>query len=67
MELRVIVGRRGLLQPGNLGRVQMVTRHVFDVKLDAKDRGKQAIYFGRWRTRRGLYGPWSSPVMMTVV
>lgn len=47
--------------------IVLVTRHVFEVEIDAVHCGRVAMYYGRWSTRRGLTGPWSVPVSMTVV
>jgi hypothetical protein len=33
---------------------------------EPEDVSKVATYFARWRTLRGLAGPWSSPVCMTI-
>ena len=43
------------------------TRQPFHVDFDAaKHAGKTATYFGRWLTAKGLLGPWSLPISMTI-
>lgn len=49
------------------GRMHLATRHVFDVPHEARDAGRTATYVARWVTERGLTGPWSSPVAMTII
>jgi hypothetical protein len=38
-----------------------------EVPHDVKDAGRCATYMARWVTERGLAGPWSMPVSMTIV
>jgi hypothetical protein len=42
------------------------TRNPIGVSFDSKEEGKIATYFGRWVSRRGDVGPWSSPKSMRV-
>jgi hypothetical protein len=43
------------------------TRQPFDISFDVgKHAKKTATYFGRWLTAKGLLGPWSLPVSMTI-
>lgn len=44
----------------------IVTRAIHRTSFDAADVGKTAYYFARWFTERGLLGPWSQAVSMTV-
>jgi hypothetical protein len=67
MQLIVLVGDEAARSPRGAHRVQNITRHVFDVHFAASQTGKTATYFGRWQTRRGLVGPWSPPLAMTIV
>lgn len=56
------------LVKGRKTRLQIATRHVFNVRFDPQDTGKTALYHGRWVTERGLCGPWSRPALaMTIV
>jgi hypothetical protein len=45
----------------------VASRQPFAVNFIAADNGKVCTYFGRWITLRGLVGPWSPPVSMTIV
>ncbi|CAN5547911.1 hypothetical protein BH10PLA1_BH10PLA1_15050 [soil metagenome] len=67
LQLAIAVGKNPPRNARSIRRLEVVTRHVFDVKFATADRGKTATYFGRWVTRRGLTGPWSGRVTMTVV
>jgi hypothetical protein len=42
------------------------TRSRIQVEFGTADEGKVATYYGRWGTRRGEFGPWSSGVSMRV-
>jgi hypothetical protein len=42
------------------------SRNGFEVEYEHEADGKVATYFGRWVSRRGDVGPWSSPVSMRV-
>jgi len=42
------------------------TKSPFRVDLLEADRGKIATYFGRWKTRTGLVGPWSDGVSFEI-
>jgi len=47
--------------------VGAITRQPFDVTFEAsRHAGKTATYFGRWLTAKGLMGPWSLPVSMSI-
>lgn len=66
MELWQTVGVTPALNPVGSLYVGSVTKAPFFISLDPGDVGKFATYFARWVTRRGLVGPWSSPVSMTI-
>lgn len=66
MELWQTIGVSPALSPVGSAFVGTITKAPFFISLDVGDVGKYATYFGRWATRRGLTGPWSSPVSMTV-
>jgi len=44
----------------------VATKSPFLLSFDPADAGKQAYYAARWITRRGLIGPWSPIVNLTV-
>jgi len=46
--------------------VGLFTKQPVMVPQDPADVGKTATYFGRWVTRKGLFGPWSLPISMTI-
>lgn len=46
--------------------IGIVTKSPLNVALNIADVGKTATYFARWNTQRGLVGPWSSPISLTV-
>lgn len=66
MELYQAIGTAAAPDPSTATFVGLITKSPFEVELDAGDAGKIATYFARWVTRRGLVGPWSSGVTMTV-
>lgn len=66
MELWQSVGDAPAVTPVGANYLGTVTKSPLSVTLDPGDAGKVATYFGRWITRRGLVGPWSSPVSLTV-
>jgi hypothetical protein len=70
-EVRVMLdcppGREHAWAQRGRGETHFATRHVFEVPHDVKDAGRCATYMARWVTERGLAGPWSMPVSMTIV
>lgn len=66
MELWLVVGDLPVVDVEGAQYVGSVTKCPVAVTLEVGDNGKIATYFGRWVTRRGLAGPWSSPVSMTI-
>lgn len=67
LELRIAVGRDPARSWRDAGRHHTATRHVFSVSFGAQDTGQTATYFGRWITQRGLAGPWSPGLAVTIV
>jgi hypothetical protein len=67
MQMFVAIGDAPARAPAGPGFMTRATRHVFQVPLPPQHQGKTATYFGRWVTQRGLAGPWSAPVSMTIV
>ena len=69
LELHYFVGENPPPMPGGDVPTRfygVATRQPFQVALKGADIGKRITYYARWVTRRGLAGPWSSPVGMTV-
>jgi hypothetical protein len=66
MELWSTIGTSPAIDPSGASYLGLITKSPLAVDLDVADVGKYATYFGRWITRRGLVGPWSSPVSLTV-
>lgn len=66
MELYTKIGTAPAVDPAGATYLGQITKCPFAVDLDPADIGKTATYFARWVTRRGLVGPWSSPVSLTV-
>jgi hypothetical protein len=65
-ELLIHVGPRPATDPADARRVHRATRHVFTVRHAPRDAGRTATYFARWVTKRGLAGPWSLPLSLTI-
>lgn len=66
MELWSAIGVAAAPTPATASYLGTVTKSPLSVTLDAGDVGKVATYFARWITQRGLVGPWSSGVSLTV-
>lgn len=47
--------------------VGVFTKTPFSVNYLAGDIGKNAYYYGRWTTRRGIVGPWSAVLIAAIV
>lgn len=61
------IGDDAVDDPEEARLVGAITRQPFDVTFEAgRHAGKTATYFGRWLTAKGLMGPWSLPVSMTI-
>ncbi len=67
LELFVAIADAPVSDPAEASFVRVVTRQPLAVSHDSADNGRMATYFGRWITRTGLAGPWSSPVSYTIV
>lgn len=50
----------------NSKMVGLYTKQPILVTSEPESVGMTATYFGRWVTARGLFGPWSLPVAMTI-
>lgn len=66
MELWQVIGVAPGVDPDLASYIGTVTKSPLSVTLNVADVGKYATYWARWITRRGLVGPWSSPVSLTV-
>lgn len=66
MELWQSIGTTPAVDPASSLYLGTVTKSPLSVNQNPADVGKVATYFGRWITQRGLVGPWSSPVSLTV-
>lgn len=66
IELYVHVGTNATADPEAAKFVGAYTRNPILYEFDSQDANKIATYFARWRTQKGLVGPWSLPVAMTV-
>lgn len=66
MELWQTVGTAPAVTPAAAAYLGTVTKSPLSVTLNGADAGKVATYFARWITQRGLVGPWSSPVSLTI-
>ena len=62
----VALGSQPIDNPDQAQRVGLFTRSQMTVNFTLADGGKCATYFGRWVSRKGDTGPWSSPVSMSV-
>jgi hypothetical protein len=66
LQLFSVIGTVVAPTPAGALFVSVVTKSPFFVDLDPADAGKIATYFGRWVTRTGKVGPWSSGASLTV-
>lgn len=66
IELYVHVGPSATANPADADFVGAFTKNPILHEFDATDASKIASYFARWRTLRGLVGPWSLPVAMGI-
>lgn len=66
LELVVAVGDEATSDVHEAIGAGLFTQQPFQIEYEAENAGKVATYFGRWVTRRGLTGPWSLPVSMTI-
>lgn len=66
LELRRTVAVGANPDPEAALPVGLFTKQPVSVNQNPVDAGKTATYFGRWVTRKGLVGPWSLPVAMTI-
>lgn len=66
MELYRAIGTVAAPDPTTAVFVGLVTKSPTMIDQNPDDAGKIATYFGRWVTRTGLTGPWSSGVSLTV-
>jgi hypothetical protein len=67
MELRIAVGNEPARARRQAKRVQMVTKHVFNVTFAADETRQTATYFARWVTRRGKTGAWSRAMALMIL
>lgn len=66
IEIWRAVGTEPPAGPDACGFVGAFTKNPIALEYADGDGGKLATIYGRWVTRRGLVGPWSLPVSMTV-
>jgi hypothetical protein len=66
LELYVHVGANATADPELAKFVGAFTKNPIQHQFDAADANMTASYFARWRTQRGLVGPWSLPVAMGI-
>lgn len=67
LEVWRVIGTTPVMTPDGALFMGMVTRQPFASAFNAADNGKTCTYFARWSTQKGLTGPWSAPVSMTIV
>lgn len=72
MELWVAVGTVPAIDPAQASFSAIVTKSPYNLPTNPADRGKVITMFGRWSTRggsggRAKVGPWSDPLISTVV
>lgn len=67
MELWRGIGVAAITDPALTLFYGLITKTPFPVDFDAGDVGKFATYFGRWTTRRGLVGPWSTSLVIAIL
>jgi hypothetical protein len=67
LEVHAAASATVITDPASLPYVGDFTKSPFAIDFLSGDVGKQAYIAARWKTRRGLVGPWSSIVHMTVV
>jgi hypothetical protein len=66
MELWQLIGTEPAPTPAGSAFVSDYTKTPFVVDHLEADAGKIATYFGRWKTRTGLVGPWSVGVSFEI-
>ncbi|MCC6907208.1 MAG: hypothetical protein IT430_04640 [Phycisphaerales bacterium] len=66
IELYVYVATGATANPDDAKFVGAFTKNPILYEFDPVDANKTATYFARWRTQRGLVGPWSLPVAMGI-
>lgn len=66
VELYVYVGNTATLDFNKAKFVGAYGKGPILHSFEPEDVSKVATYFARWRTLRGLSGPWSTPVCMTI-
>lgn len=66
LQLFVYVGATVPTDPLAYQFAGIFTKQPFAVNFTGAQKGQLASLIGRWQTRTGLNGPWSSPVQMTI-
>jgi len=66
IQINKIVAPGPVLLPDDSKMVGLFGDQPVKVEQNQEDVGLTATYFGRWVTRRGLFGPWGLPVCMTI-
>ena len=66
LEMRVAVADAPISDVAHARPAGLFTRNPITVEFTEADDRKKATYFGRWVSRRGDTGPWSSPVSMSI-
>lgn len=67
LEVWRTIGVAPVTDPATSDYFGAATKQPFASTFAPADIGKYATYFGRWVTRTGLVGPWSTPIAMVVV
>jgi hypothetical protein len=67
LQLWCLVGTAAPAGPEACLFKQLITRMPGVVTFDAADKGKQAYFYARWYTQKGLLGPWSDLFQATVM
>ena len=66
LDLYVHVGPSATVDPDEASAVGPFSRNPIRHSFDVAQANQVATYFARWRTRRGLSGPWSVPIAMGI-
>lgn len=66
LDLYVHVGPNATANPDDATFVGSYTKNPILYEFNPMDANKIASYFAQWKTQRGLVGPWSLPVAMTI-
>jgi hypothetical protein len=66
LELYVYVGASATTNPDDATYVGVYTKNPIQHSFSPAQAGLTAVYFARWRTTKGLVGPWSLPVAMQI-